>query len=352
MQTVPKAAIGFAIDTSLVKVIDRGTVFAVQIDLKGDVEVHVSKGYVELQPSDVQQNPDKVDYLRAGEARRFTYRAKSQGTPIELADDLFQKNELKVKQHFPKGLVSYWNFDEQGGPVIDLRGANDGHIKGLATRSTGLIGSGAIHFDRGNGRRVDVGPGIGSLKFPSAITIEVLITSKWRSDLLKNYDQILRKEDADNRILLSLQNDTYQSKSVPKVEPGPVLAFGLKVGGQYSELDMPLDGKQGRPTVAEITNGKPHHIVATYDSNTGMKAIYIDGRLRFSTKLRGKMQNGGNANMIIGNTNSHSEPFRGVIDELAIYKVALDAATIARHYQRTLAGRNYFYTLEKKSGVS
>ena len=57
----------------------------------------------------------------------------------------------------------------------------------------------------------------------------------------------------------------------------------LTIGGVYSELDMPLDGQSGRPLLADLENGQPHHVAATYNSATGLKAIFIDGVLRFSS---------------------------------------------------------------------
>ena len=126
--------------------------------------------------------------------------------------------------------------------------------------------------------------------------------------------------------------------------PGPCLSFGLHLAGRdYKELDMPLDGREGRPTVADLTDGMPHHVVATFDSFTGRKAIVIDGTLRFEHAYpEGTLiVSGGPEPAFIG---SHSgyENFNGVIDELALYDFALTADEIAEHHERTRRGDTYF----------
>jgi hypothetical protein len=147
-------------------------------------------------------------------------------------------------------------------------------------------------------------------------------------------------------MLLSFQNDgtTHEDFSEPPVQAGPCLSFGLHLAGRgYHELDMPLDGVDGRPTLAEITDGKPHHVVATYDSYTGRKAIFIDGRKRFehAYPVGTLVRCGGPAPAEIGNTRG-TEPFTGVIDEFAIYDFALTPDEVATHWQRVAAGQNYF----------
>lgn len=166
-----------------------------------------------------------------------------------------------------------------------------------------------------------------------------------------DYDEIFRKEDGNHRMLLSFQNDGVSNKfAVPAVSPGPCLSFGLHLEQQgYSELDMPLDGNAGRPSLPEMTDGRPHHIVATYDSFTGRKAIYIDGRLRFSHDfpVGTIILNGGPAPAEIGNFRN-LEPFTGTIDEVAFYDFALSHDEISTHNQRAMRGEPYF---EPQSGL-
>ncbi|NCA10415.1 LamG domain-containing protein, partial [bacterium] len=149
-------------------------------------------------------------------------------------------------------------------------------------------------------------------------------------------------------VLLSFQHDgtNFGGFTEPPVPAGPRLAFGLHLAGRgYRELDMPLDGLDGRPTLAEITDGTPHHVVATYDSFAGRKAIFIDGRLRFSHDypVGTMVLSGGPVAATIGN-HAQGEPFTGVIDELALYDFALTPAEVGEHWRRATAGENYFGT--------
>jgi len=146
-----------------------------------------------------------------------------------------------------------------------------------------------------------------------------------------------------NAIQLAFQNDGNNAAANPPVAAGPVLSFGLNVGGNYSELDMPLDGAAGRPTLAALEDGQPHHIVATFDSATGLKAIYVDGVLAFSTTIIGALNTANLANAILGNSEVNgSAPFIGALDEMAYWSRALSATEVAAHSGAVQSGRSYF----------
>ena len=252
--------------------------------------------------------------------------------------------------------VSYWPFDdrENNQPL-----ATDA-VQGLSAafgsaiqRCDGIVGPGAVRFDNSTGSfaRVQGGTGdkvgLGTLSAAEGITVEAMIISNWTTEFM-DYDEIYRKEDGNCRVLLSFQNDgdINAGFSEPAVPSGPCLSFGLHLAGcDYKELDMPLDGRDGRPTVADLTDGRPHHVVATYDSFTGRKAIFIDGTLRLQHGYPPGtvVLSGGPEPAFIG---SHLgiENFNGVIDELAFYNFALTAEEIAEHHRRARRGETYFGT--------
>ncbi len=146
------------------------------------------------------------------------------------------------------------------------------------------------------------------------------------------------------------------------MDEGPVLSFGLNVGGGYGELDMPLDvdladmdggnaesgtiwleapaGALG-PNDVVLRDGQTHQVTATYDADSGAKQIWIDGVLRWSVDLGGDVTSGGGAVAYIGSVNG-GENWTGVIDEFAFWNRALDAAEIQTHYGNVLDGLNYF----------
>lgn len=358
---VPPEAIGFTVVTPDATIVDYGTEFALAVERSKATEVHVIAGKVEVES--VGASPGSArKALRTGQAVRLDRTSRGLPEVVELADNRFVRNVRFGYGLYPASLISYWSFDEtlEGSRAIDRAGSNHGSFEGAVQRVEGLVGDGAAMFTNGEGDLINVGP---DFSFTTGITIEALIACTWNGQFDPqagvdvypdggNYDEIFRKEDGGQRVLLSFQNDRKSFKTIPVVPPGPVLAFGLNVGGEYSELDMPLDGLEGRPIVPEICDGKTHYVAAVYDSATGEKAIYIDGRKRFSAQFPPGtlIESGGNVSAGIGgwytewaNGDSFAaEPFSGVIDEVAVYRSALSESDIAKHYRRVLEGGSYF----------
>jgi hypothetical protein len=281
--------------------------------------------------------------LTAGEALLIEGAPEARLVPLAPQGDVFVRSLPDRRRHFPAGLVSYWNFDEQGGPAFDLQGQNHGLLQGVS-RSTGLVGKGAIQFSGQPGQQVSAGTGENSLACTAGITVEALFTSRWNG-AEANYDEIFRKEDGSQRILLALQNDRQGNQVEPRPAPlRPVLAFGLNVAGVYGELELPLDGRAGRPSVAQLADGRMHHVAATYDAASGLKAIYLDGKLAVNQQFEpgAEMLSGGSQPISIGNIFGGWEPFTGVIDEVAVYAKALAALEIAEHWRQVQGGRGYF----------
>ena len=245
-----------------------------------------------------------------------------------------------------QGLVSYWDFDGEGDEAGDSAGSNDGDLGSGASRTAGLVGAGAISFNNTTNALVNVGSGVGnSFSFSTGLTIEALIAPGWNG-AAGDYETIFRKEDGRRRILLSFQNDDNAATRDVAIVPSqqPVLSFGINVDGAYSELDMPLDGLAGRPTLASLRDGAFHHIAASYQASNGRKSIYIDGQRVFSTDLGPgeTISSGGSATAYIGNMSGRREPFTGTIDEVAIWDRALSEDELASHFRLAAAGENYF----------
>jgi hypothetical protein len=251
--------------------------------------------------------------------------------------------------------LCYWPFDEAGtagaARITDVVGGLTAVLAGGAKPAAGLVGAGAVRFDNTPAAAVRIKGGTGDevgtgrLSMAEGITIEAMIVSAW-SGAFMDYDEIYRKEDGNSRVLLSLQNDgrNFGGFTEPAVSPGPCLSFGLHLAGHgYRELDMPLDGEGGRPTLAELTDGRPHHVVAAYDSFSGRKAIFIDGVKRFehAYPIGTLILSGGPVAAVIGN-HASGEPFTGLIDEVALYDFALTAEEVAEHHRRAADGENYF----------
>ena len=250
----------------------------------------------------------------------------------------------------PSGLVSYWPCDGSGSTVRDDAGSNDGTLGSGVSRVAGLVGGGALDFDNTANAFVNLGSGGGSFSTTDGITVEAVIAPDW-SGTAGDYDQIFRKEDGSSRILFGFQHDANTGTRDVPISPAeqPVLSFGINVGGVYSELDMPLDGQGSRPTLAELKDGSPHHVAATYDRTSGQKRIYIDGVLAFSATLSGSISSGGASTAYIGNMSGRGEPNNGVLDEVAFWSRALSSTDIAAHSAAALSGLDYFSSPESGS---
>jgi Concanavalin A-like lectin/glucanases superfamily len=237
---------------------------------------------------------------------------------------------------------SYWQFNESNGSTItDSTGSSNGTLSGSATRISGAPGLGnALQFNNTAGAAAFTS----TLAASSGITIEALIRPEWLGN--NDYDSIIRK-DVGGIVLLGFQNDNNGngfSFPAPSGIQGPVLSFGLPLTSGYTELDMPLDGLLGRPTLAGLKNGNWHHVVATYDSTTGAKRIAIDGVFVYSaTFSAGTLINSTAGQTTIGGRPpSGSESFTGGVDEVAYYQRALSDAEVTSHYTNFAAGRSYF----------
>jgi hypothetical protein len=347
---VPPRVESFTIQTPSGVVTNRSAEYGIVVDENGATDLHVFAGDVEVALRRDLFSPVEILEYRDGQAVRVVANNDSEPLPIALDADLFVRRVQPVKLELPASLISYWNFDEQGGPAGDLVGRNDGALQGVA-RTKGLIGRGAIEFSDRHGQMVNVGGGDGSFTCTDGITIEALFTSRWdgKTNLDAdghNYDEIFRKGNAGALVLLSLQYDGNKNRfaNPPSVQ-GPVLSFGLCVNGKYEELDMPLDGEDGRPSLADITDGRPHHVAATYDAASGEKAIYVDGGKRYSHRYAAgsALATESRRAAAIGNAADLPwEPFHGTIDEVAVYRAALAEEEIARHWERVQRGECYF----------
>jgi len=255
----------------------------------------------------------------------------------------------------PSSLVSYWDFDSTSGgsggdPLTspDVAHANGfgavddtAVFQGGSTATTGLIGSGAALIEQEGVEVFDPvsSPGDVDFSFSGGITLETLFAT---TNLGNNIQNVFRIESGADRVLLSFQ-DAGNINPASGDEGLPGIALGLNIGGSYSEFDVELDGKDGRPTLADLNDGGTHHLVATYDDDTDTRAIYIDGALIGSETKSGVIANGTDVSGRLGTNQSASTRFfDGTLDEFAIHKDALSAQAVSDHFNTVQAGDAYF----------
>lgn len=264
-----------------------------------------------------------------------------------------ESTSIAPKRWKPK---HYWPFEATSDRVVDASGDAHGFTGSATFRVDGLVGKGAFAFDNSADARIDVGsgggtaPGTGSFAVSDGVTIEAFIRPSYTGKF-GDIDEIFRKDNGDQelRMLLSFQHDIGKTYLKPEGDFGQSLSFGLYILGQgYHELKLPLDGKNGRPSLAEINSGNSYHVVATYQVNTGRKSIFINGiELASYQYIPGsKVLSGGPGTAAVGNNPAqhrwHIEAFNGVIDEVAFYDFALTPWAIKQHFSEVQKGNNYF----------
>lgn len=250
----------------------------------------------------------------------------------------------------------YYSFDGQSDRVVDSAGSAYGIAASGATRTQGYVGKGAFMFDNSANARIELGSGggtalgTGTFAVTDGVTIEALVRPDFSGEY-NELDEIFRKDHGDEhlRMLFSFQHDSGKHFVVPAGDYKESLSFGLYILGQgYHELKVALDGQEGRPNLADLKDGNFHHVVATYNSGSGLKAIYINGEMHASYQYPpgSKVLSGGPGMAAIGNIPTerrwHMEAFSGAIDEVAFYDYALPQFMLRRHFENTQQGNNYF----------
>jgi len=221
-----------------------------------------------------------------------------------------------------KPLIAYWSFDDDAPDACRDGSGNGNHasLEGKATlaHAEGLFGK-AIKLSGPHKLHV---PGK-----PDFTKVEKITLSAWvMPTAFERYNEIFRKEDVDNRVLFSFQ------------ENGNILSLGLNING-YVECDAAMPRWQ-------VLDGLWHHCAATFNGR-GMR-VYLDGKEIGSLARPGKIAAGGAAPGCIGSANG-GECFQGAIDDLRIYSDVLTPDEIGQLYRNgQKALKQYREKLEKQ----
>jgi hypothetical protein len=342
---VPQRAIGFTVETPTATIVDLGTEFDVITSESGETNVNVRKGRVSVQPVANAAGLRATRFvMRAGEAKRIeTDGSVSVSSDTASGSWNLLANGLKKKdverQAFSEGLVAYWAFDEQSqNPIWDRRGSSHGAAD-PSRRAAGLIGQGALKSAGASGQMAQFYGREETDTFSQAISIEAMFVSSWSGEP-GDYDYIVRRQQG-GAIVVSF---VFKNDEEDDVD-GPVLALDVQTDHGRQSLSMPLDGQDGRPTLAALTDGQAHYVAATFDGVSDEMAIYVDGVKQMNRSLGQSMSLASGKDLPTPATEAarkSDDPFCGVLDEIAIYRAALSAEEVARHWQNVSHGHSYF----------
>lgn len=204
------------------------------------------------------------------------------------------------------GLLGYWRLDETSGTVAaDHLGGPPGAYTGSPTLgSTGSLSDGNKGVTlNGTSQYVLVG-NVATLRPSAAVTIEAVIKP----------------------------NSVTGTQNIAGVG-GPSAGYCLRLVG--SEARFIVNAGAG-PTavtasVAGISIGQTYHMVGTYDGAN--VRLYVNGTASTPQALTGAINYGSDVNFVIGQR--HGLPagqfFNGLIEEVAVYNVALSSGTVTAH---------------------
>lgn len=209
-----------------------------------------------------------------------------------------------------KPLIAYWTFDETlGGACRDASGRGcDVTVERTPAGFERVAGvfDGGLNFTGPHLLRCGEKPAFGAMPKMSF--------SAWVQPAgFDHYNEIFRKEDGNNRVLFSFQ------------ENGRILSLGLNIGG-YVECDAKIEP-------AQVADGLWHHAAAVFDGE--VMRVYLDGAQVGALARPGSIVAGGSARGCIGSSNG-GECFRGQMDELRIYADALTGDEVRRLYRNGL----------------
>jgi len=228
---------------------------------------------------------------------------------------------IRPVHHF--GLVGYWDFQEGQGTIANDHSGNSNH--GTLTNMDendwvdGQIGT-ALEFD-GSDDKVDCGSdsSIDNI-FTSGGSISAWIyPTGWG---LNNYGRIVHKAvdtDGSGGYGFMVDND-YGNVRTLRFERGHASQGGWWEG----------------PTDA-ISLNSWQHVAVTYneDNNDNNPSIYINGvsvSINEAQTPNGSASTDANQDMLIGNFQTYTRTFDGLIDEVRVYNRALSAGEVGRLY--------------------
>ena len=328
---VPPGARGFVLSTPNAAIVDLGTEFAVSIGARGESEVHVVEGDVDV--SLLGNDGNTLTSERISEAK--TVRIRRESAELERVDQpgmkipvihSQQSAPLSVTADYVSSVrasrpVIYWRFETRiDGKVPNEIGSRwAGRIYSTADEPSAItIRDGVARFaSTVNGCRIEPEESVPGLNRES-FSIESWVSPDcFHSATLV---AVVPEKSAGPHLQLSLIELAYQTSLV--YPPGSFRFLHRSPAGSSGGFNLFSD--------SDCTPGFWHHIVAV-KTPAGMK-FFVNGKL-----VRNVSEPTGSDNsayhFFVGSLNeSGARQFSGAVDEFALYLRALREDEIQAHY--------------------
>jgi hypothetical protein len=227
----------------------------------------------------------------------------------------------------PVGMRALWRAEQN---ALDSRGSNDGVLQNNVTYGSGIAGSG-FHFGGTDGRVLIGDPIPQELQIQNEISLEawVYLTEYPSGDNMLGLYMIAGSQRDGTRSGASIFIDGRTNDGGHPSAPGHI-HFQIGSGGSWHATD----------TVSPVPLNQWVHIVATRRANEDAN-IYYNG---VSQPLTSDPWTSGfisysDAWFAIGQQKDVNRPFKGLIDEVAVYDRALTASEVLQQFQAGAIGK-------------
>jgi hypothetical protein len=380
LASVPQRAIGFAVITPSVTVVDLGTEFGVTVDERGATRTRVFKGEVHLRAATAMGSIEELSSQRLKAGQAVHVDTKGSITPVQsefaTAEEFIKRPNSKALQTEPAtlesshpysravlatpGLVAYWRLGEDGtqGSRDEVQASNDkplGRSGGLYNkfyqsdfRQPGALGTnptrkrGATNTDPTRERDKDGASNDNSaVHFNGESYIEVndhpSLSGDWDGVTLVAWIKPDRQQpDSNSPVSLIVGKWAFEVTGDAYglfCDSGKLrISVGNGIGGE--------SGLLGAGNVL-ITRDAYHFAVGTWEKKTGEYRLYVDGQ---ADQAQGRQVAPWKVNpksyvpvLIGGQRADNSRYFAGSIDEVSIFNRALTAEEVEQLYRLATA---------------
>ena len=329
---VPKAAVGFAIQTPHSLVTDLGTEFGLSVSPAGEEEVHVFVGAVEV--SLPQESDVAVKRLNQGEAVQVV-RKESEGLELRPLDS-------SQRQQFPGEIGG------AGDSTIAEPLPPDQHPPVTEGLTLWLSADGAIRRNSNNQVQVWGDMLTGDNRRAQNATQHIDDKCpRWIPDAMGDKpaisfdgNDVLQLATPSN---LGLVNEDYEMFFVAQTAKSSIQFL---IAGGYEDFELHINANiHGDPgvrflphghqrglassdlgTTSQFSDGKPHIFAARLLANDGHRGVVaVDGE-ESDDRTSGDARNANNTSLQLGVRSGSRVPLHGEIAEVLIYRRALTAA--------------------------